>query len=245
MSQPVRAENIEGDLILFDRSDRDAVHRTTRHAYSEQVRAVSYSPDGHWIATAAEQGPLLLWPTDSLDAEPVPCPVIMAGAITWSPDGSLLIVGGNAEVAVMNRRLEVVHRIEAPDLVKPWTSIRPAPASPLRPPGHQSSSTTSLAVTGSGWTTTSVASDPCAGPTTGACSQPATTVRRWFGRRTHAPSRTVSSRVGAPYGTLTVHGQHAYTVTSTGMLAWHDLTSGTTQGHLAFDTAPEQLRHDV
>ena len=47
---------------------------------------------------------------------------------------------------------------------------------------------------------------------------------------------TLDAAAGAVWD-VAVHGGTAFTATGAGMLGWHDVETGTTLGHIAFDTA--------
>jgi WD40 repeat protein len=110
------AGGMDGELIFCD-----AVSGTfwTVDAHPAGMRAVAFAPTGERLLTAAENGPMLPWDVD--DRTPsgsVPAPVQLTGAIAWSPDGALVAVGGNREVAVLDgRTLDRLRSFDVPDLV--------------------------------------------------------------------------------------------------------------------------------
>jgi WD40 repeat protein len=110
------AGSMDGELIVVDGTDPRV--RRTRSAHAGQVRALAFSPDGTQLVTVAEEGSMMVWPADLLNPRPLRCPVRLAGAVSWSPDGSWLAVGGQGVVAVIDTlSWQVRILIEVDDLV--------------------------------------------------------------------------------------------------------------------------------
>ncbi len=231
------AGTLDGELLVIDRPDLDPMHRRSRHAHPEQVRALAPSHDGRWIATVAEDGPLLLWRLATLDAEPVPCPVTRAGALAWSPDDRWLAVGGQGEVALLDRTMQVRHRIAVDALVN---------GIDIDPTG------TRIAIATSGSTITVRGLTQPAEIRLDAHLSSVGAVR-WAGLHRlvsagydgqalvwSVADRAVQATLDAAGGAVwdvAVRGEAAFTATAAGLLGWHDLAGGVTHGHIAFDSA--------
>jgi len=115
------AGGMDGELILFSATDLEVRH--TFQAHSGGVRTVAFDPAGERLLTAAEQGPMLLWDIRGIGegearAASLPCPVQLTGAVAWSPDGALVAVGGDKQIAVLDARsLRELSRFDVADLV--------------------------------------------------------------------------------------------------------------------------------
>ncbi|MBO3748457.1 hypothetical protein J5X84_20470 [Streptosporangiaceae bacterium NEAU-GS5] len=115
------AGGTDGRLILLA-ADRPGTP-VMLDAHEEGVRAMAYAPGGERLLTAAWHGPLLLWPVAGLDEAaprpvPVPSPVAFPSAVAWSPDGALVAIGGDREIAVVDAAsFGVVRRFAVSGLV--------------------------------------------------------------------------------------------------------------------------------
>ena len=100
----------------------DVVHGTIRHAKDGTPGSAgiggSWSPDGNEIATIDETGEVKFWNPFTLDVIgklPAPRGSVMTGAISWSPDGKWLAIGGDGgKIAIIDSKLKrvVVEKVD-------------------------------------------------------------------------------------------------------------------------------------
>ncbi len=76
-----------GDVNIIDLKSQELLY--TRHAHFDHGRSVAYSPNGKWLATAAER--IILWDTKSLEKiAPLEYESIV-WSVAFSPDGKWLV----------------------------------------------------------------------------------------------------------------------------------------------------------
>jgi WD40 repeat protein len=112
---------MDGELIFLSATGTNVRH--TFQGHSGGVRTLAFDPAGERLITAAEQGPMLLWDLRGIgegeaSATPLRCPVQLTGAVAWSPDGALVAVGGDKQIAVLDASsLRELSRFDVADLV--------------------------------------------------------------------------------------------------------------------------------
>lgn len=115
------AGGMDGELIFLSAVNPEVRH--TFHGHSGGVRTLAFDPAGERLLTAAEQGPMLMWDLRGIDggeagATPLRCPVALAGAVAWSPDGERVAVGGDKQIVVLDAgTLRELSRFDVADLV--------------------------------------------------------------------------------------------------------------------------------
>jgi WD40 repeat protein len=241
--RPVLVAGTMGGEILVVDGTRPATRRTLP-AHSGQIRALAFSPDGRRIASIAEEGPLLLWDADTFAApEPVRCPVRLAGALAWSPDGAVLAVGGQGEVALLDANsLRLRRTIEVADLVNGLD---------IDPSGRFMA----VATSGSSIVIQCVESgaarrlDGHLSSVGSVCwADPTRLVSGGYDGQAlvwSVPDSTVLAGLqpgGGAVWDVSVRNDRVLTATSTGMLG-HHLITGAARCHVAFDTALSSCRH--
>lgn len=115
------AGGMDGELVFFSAIEPEVRH--TFEGHHGGVRTMAFDPAGERLLTAAEQGPMLLWDIRGIgegaaSATSLRCPVQLAGAVAWSPDGALVAVGGDRKIALLDpTSLREISSFEVPDLV--------------------------------------------------------------------------------------------------------------------------------
>ena len=100
--------NTGGDLKIIDLKSKKLLY--TRHAHFDHGRSVAYSPDGKWLATAAER--IILWNSETLEKiAPLEYESIV-WSVAFSPDGRWLVsTHGDGSILVwdVNQRERVAN----------------------------------------------------------------------------------------------------------------------------------------
>jgi WD40 repeat protein len=73
---------------------RKYVEETTIHGHSASITVVSFSPDGRYLASASEDGVILVFSTASWRAKQRYADVSPVSALTWHPTFSNTIICG-------------------------------------------------------------------------------------------------------------------------------------------------------